>query len=221
LATIKSYVQPQRLYRYRPLGNVDHEIEAIAEGYLYCAPYKDLNDPMEGLFSSSQLLRESEDYRSIRNSIRENKAQIGMCSFSEVYDHELMWAHYSDQFRGICVAYSLSRLLKHLEENVSFVRMYYNERVPTIRRTSKEPTQLAKMVLSYKNYRWLYEREWRMFAPLGRAYYTKTACVTRVYLGSRIDPDKRDLILETMKRLKIKTHDMAIDKYSIGFHACS
>jgi hypothetical protein len=56
-----------------------------------------------------------------------------------------MSEHYADQFGGICIAYSLERLLRNLPDNVSFVRMYADE--------------LAKMVLSYKNYRWFYERE--------------------------------------------------------------
>jgi hypothetical protein len=79
------------------------------------------------------------------------------------------------------------KLLKSLPPNVNFVRLFYNETEPTIHRTSKGPGQLAKMVLSYKNYRWLYEREWRMFAPLGKAHYEDAASVTRVYLGSRIN----------------------------------
>src|SRR5438445_5082204 len=92
MATIESYVRPARLYRYRSIANLDRELGAIEDGYLYCAAYTDLNDPMEGLFSSSKLLRRSEDYRRIRNAIADNKAQIGMCSFSEVHNHELMWA---------------------------------------------------------------------------------------------------------------------------------
>ncbi len=221
MATIKSYVRPQGLYRYRSLLHLDREMDAIENGYLFCAAYKDLNDPMEGLFSSSQLLRESEDYRAIRSSIRENKAQIGMCSFSEVPNHELMWAHYADRFGGICIAYSLSRLLKNLAKDVTFARMYYNEMVPTVRLTDDDPSTLAKMVLSYKNYRWLYEREWRMFAPLGKAHYRKTACVTRVYLGSRVSDNHRTRITETLRRLEIETREMTIDKYSISFEASS
>jgi hypothetical protein len=194
-------------------------MNAIRDGYLFCSPYMRLNDPMEGLFTSSDLLRKSGDYRAIRDAIRDNKAQIGVCSFSEVYDHELMWAHYANQFKGICVSYSLSRLLKGLGEDVSFVRMYYDETVPTVHRTNKEPSQLAKMVLSYKNYRWLYEREWRMFAGLGKAYYGDTACVARVYLGSRMKPDDQKRITSTLKRLKIKTGVMTIDKYLISFES--
>ncbi len=71
-----------------------------------------------------EALRESEDYRVVKEAILNNKSQVRMCSFSEVHNHELMWAHYADQFRGICVAYNFSRLLRHLAENVTFVRMF-------------------------------------------------------------------------------------------------
>ncbi len=156
MASVEYYVQPPQLYRYRSLANfanLEREIDAIREGYLHCATYRNLNDPMEGLFSSSQHLRKSSRYHEIRSAISNTKAEIGICSFTEVYDHELMWAHYADQFKGICVAYNFSRLLKNLGTDVSFVRMYYNEKVPKINYTKKTPSHLAKMILSYKNYR--------------------------------------------------------------------
>ena len=97
--------------------------------------------------------------------------------------------------------------------------MFYNETEPTIHRTSDDPGQLAKMVLSYKNHRWLYEREWRMFAPLGKAYYQDTASVTRIYLGSRITDRDQDRIANKLQQLNIKTRDMTINKYSISFES--
>jgi hypothetical protein len=199
------------------LANLDRELNAIRKGYLFCSPYMNLNDPMEGLFTSSRLLRTSARYRAIRDAIRYNKAQTGLCSFSEVYDHELMWAHYANQFTGICVAYSLPRLLKALPAEIAFVRMYYDEMVPTVYRTSKDPSQLARMVLSYKNYRWLYEREWRMFAEQGKIDYHDIACVAKVYLGSRITLADRKQLEVALKRLDIKTTPMTIDKYFINF----
>ena len=92
MATIESFVQPRRLYRYRSAGYLDRELDSILKGYLYCSPYMNLNDPMEGLFTSSKILRKSDGYRAVRDAIRDNKARIGICSFSEVYDHELMRA---------------------------------------------------------------------------------------------------------------------------------
>lgn len=216
-ATIASYVQPRRLYRYRSLADVDREIDAIRNGYLYCSLYKNLNDPMEGLFTSSRLLKKSANYRAVRDAIRDKKTQIGMCSFSEVYDHELMWAHYARQFTGICIAYSLSRLLKHLADDIEFVRMYYDETVPTVHRTNKDPAELAKMVLSYKNYRWLYEREWRMFAPIGKVRYHDAKCVPCVYLGSRVSAKNEKRIKDALNPVGIQTRNMTIDEYLINF----
>jgi hypothetical protein len=117
--------------------------------------------------------------------------------------------------------YSLPKLLDDLADDVSFVRMYYNEMVPLVRHSRQEPNDVAKMVLSYKNYRWLYEREWRMFAPLGKTHYTDKSCVTRVYLGSRVSSDKRTKIIKAMTKLGIETHDMKIEKYSMTFEPCS
>lgn len=218
MATITSYVQPQRLYRYRSIkAHLDREMEAIENGYLYCAPYTELNDPMEGTFSSSSMLRSKDKYRWIKSAIMDAKSQTGMCSFSEVHNHELMWAHYSDRFAGICVAYSLSKLLQNLPDQVTFARMYYNEKVPVVRHADLPTEQQAKMILSYKNYKWLYEREWRMFAHIGKAYYHKASCVTHVYLGSKIDPEHKERIKQAMRTLKIRTSEMNVGKYALSF----
>ena len=217
MAKIKSYVEPRRLYRYRSVDKLDREIDAIERGILYCSSFDRLNDPMEGLFASSDLVRKSQKYHIFRNAILNRKTQLGICSFSEIYNHELMWAHYAQEFKGICIAYSLSRLLKALDDNVRFVRMFYNEKVPVIVSTEKNPTELAKMVLSYKSYRWLYEREWRMFGTPGPVRYGDHKCISRVYLGSRMDEDVRERVKTKFQKLKIKTSDMSIDKYSISF----
>lgn len=216
-------VRPTRLYRYRYLGKdyefLAREMEAIKRGYLYCAPFYRLNDPMEGVFTSSKLLRRSPKYHAIRDEIISIKANLGICSFSEVHDHPLMWAHYADEFRGICVGYRLGRLFKRLKRaGVNFVRMYYNEAEPTVPLTTKEKTtELAKKVLSYKNYRWLYEREWRMFARQGPVTYEDIKCVSHVYLGSRMGDDQQREIVQTLTPLGIRVSRMSIKKYFISF----
>lgn len=217
MAEITSFVKPSKLYRYRSIANLQREVDAIAKGYLFCSSYKKLNDPMEGLYTSSQVLKESANYQAVRNAIRDDKTQIGICSFSETYDHELMWAHYANQFSGICIQYSLPRLLTHLPADVHFSRMFYDERGPTVFRSSKPPIELAKMVLSYKNYRWLYEREWRMFADQGKVSYSKSNCVTHVYIGNRVKTAERLVIQDALKKLKIPSSVMSINRYSIHF----
>jgi hypothetical protein len=93
MATIELFVTPQRLYRYWSLNDYERELDAIEDGYLYCSAYEDLNDPMEGLFTSIRLLRKSANRRAIRDAVVNRKSEIGLCSFSEVFDNGLMWAH--------------------------------------------------------------------------------------------------------------------------------
>ena len=217
MATIENYVRPKRLYRYRSLEHIDRELNAIEESYLYCSPYIKLNDPMEGRYFSTKRLKSSTKYREIHDEIYSIKARVRICAFSEVYNNELMWAHYANEFGGICIAYDLFDLLTWLPREASFVRIYYNEKPPGVGLTKRPRDELAKMVLSYKNYRWLYEREWRMFATQDKVFYRDPSCVTRVYIGSRIDSGRRDVIEHRLKALKIPSSRMDLRGYSMAF----
>jgi hypothetical protein len=217
MAKIEHYVKPHRLYRYRSSEHVDRELETIEQAYLFCSAYKDLNDPMEGFYSSTQKLKNSDKYAVVRSEILFNKRNIGICSFSEVYNNELMWAHYASDFGGICIAYDLFDLLKHMPDDARFVRMYYNEEAPNIGLSRTPTDELAKRVLSYKNHRWLYEREWRMFSQQGQVHYRDPQCVARVYIGSRIDSEQRNHIEKRLAPLKIPLSRMVLSDYSMTF----
>jgi len=217
MASVRSFVTPLRLFRYRSLKRLDQEVSAIEQGYLHCSSYDELNDPMEGLFSSSRTLKEGEGYRALRSEIRNLKRGIGVCSFSEVNNNAAMWAYYANQFQGMCVAYSLRKLLRHLDEEISFVRMAYVEEMPTIRHAKEGSEKLTKTILSCKHHHWLHEREWRMLASLGNAYYRELDCVTHIYLGSKVDQTTKDRIINVARTLGIKVSEMNVDEYRISF----
>jgi hypothetical protein len=219
---IKSYIEPRSLYRYRslqdlwhdrPLARLEREIDAIEHNYVYCSDFDRLNDPMEGVFSISKSYRVREAYEQIRR----RKLRIGICSFSETNNNELMWAHYASQFSGICVSYDFARLCKQLPPKVEFVRMFYNEKEPRLRKFTSDFDGDAKMIFSSKNYRWLYEREWRMLAKTGRVNYKDRRCIRTVYLGFRVSPEARAIIESRLGNLDIKIRYMKLRKYSMPF----
>ena len=150
MAEIRNYAKPRRLYRYRSIDHIERELEAIEEAYLFCAAYKDMNDPMEGMYSASERLRKSRAYRQIQTDVLSNKRSLGICSFSEVHNNELMWAHYASRFKGICVEYDLIELLKCLPRELDFVRMLYSEESPNVGLTRTGVNDLAKMIFPTK-----------------------------------------------------------------------
>ena len=219
MAEIRHYAKPRRLYRYRSIDHIERELEAIDEAYLFCAAYKDMNDPMEGMYSASERLRKSKVYRQFQTDVLSNKRSLGICSFSEVHNNQLMWTHYASRFKRICVEYDLIALLKCLPREVDFVRMLYSEERPNVGLTRTGVNDLAKMILSYKNHRWSYEREWRMFAPRqGKLYYEERKCVTRVYIGSQALGLRRTTE-QRLRALGIKMSVMYLDGYSMVFDA--
>ena len=220
-ATIIRSMEPRSLYRYRSLqdlpedgrlGRLNRELRALEGNYLYCSGFRALNDPMEGIFSLSTRSRLEIAYQLLRSQ----KRGIGICSFSETKNNEIMWAHYASQFSGICISYDFSRLRKRLSDSISFVRMFYNEKAPRLRSATGTIDE-AKMILSSKSYRWLYEREWRMFADKGKVAYEESHCVRAVYLGFRMSRQTEEIIAERLGKLNIKTQRMKIRKYSITF----
>jgi hypothetical protein len=219
MAQVLPNINPSSLYRYRSLEEFAREVSAIESATFWCSAYKKLNDPMEGVYRASKQLRESEKYLETKKLIAGKKANLGICSFSESHRNEIMWAHYADEYKGICIEYRFSSLLTNLSDDISFVRIHYSESAPTVI-MKLTPEQMAQNLLSYKNYRWLYEREWRMFGPRGLVNYSLVTCVRRVYLGSRVNLSFQQEIKRRLAPLKIEVKKMSLDKYSMEFGDC-
>jgi hypothetical protein len=192
VASIDGPVVPLRLYRYRSLSEggakiLDREVRAIKEKYLWCSNFSAMNDPMEGFYRPSSVLKRMPNYASVISRLLvEKKEGIGIACFSETKDSELMWTHYAGNYTGICVAYSTKRLAESLPDDVSLVRLgYVDEPLRVSSPDTKNIIATCRKILSQKKYNWSYEREWRVLGPVGAVPMTEL-CVTHVYFGSRV-----------------------------------
>ncbi len=223
---IVDYVTPTQLFRYRSFRRFDddtlevqrRELAAIQEGYIWAAGYHQMNDPMEGTFYARQNGPADLYFQTILESIREGKQRTGIACFSETPTNELMWAHYADEFRGICIAYDFSDLRDAVEENAAFSRLFYTENPPNLDLSANDLETNVRRVLSSKSQKWGYEREWRMFTQrLGRIAYRNPSAVRTIYFGHRIDTDIRRTIERLAKRQDIECSEMQLDGYRVGF----
>lgn len=220
MATVEAYARPARIYRFRSLrdDNVEQELAALTDGHVFCPRFDEMNDPMEGGHRVSALLRQSGSYRVTIAAVEDRLGELGIASFSEVFDHEPMWAHYAGHFTGICVAYSFRRLLATLPDDHQLVRMTYSEDPPVLLRNGDDADARARLILSTKTLRWSPEREWRLIRPSrGPARYDRLDVVTRAYLGARMSPAHRAAVLAALRRARIPTFEMRIEQYEIGF----
>ena len=127
-----------------------------------------MNDPMEGFYRPSRLLRGQTDYKNIVRKITDAKSQTGIACFSETYENVLMWAHYAGNYAGICIAYSARSLLDGLPDEASLVRLAYIDRPPLIQSShARDVGDATIRILSQKQHNWAYEREWRIRVGIG------------------------------------------------------
>jgi hypothetical protein len=221
MAQIRTLIEPTYLYRYRSLNSAEqikNEISAIKGDYLWLSNFEELNDPMEGTYEASPMLKKDSRFGNIKEHIYGQKSSIGICSFSETNDQELMWAHYADQFRGVCIEYYLPRLLKALDKSIDFSRIFYNEKRYRVFPKSATDLDIAKKILCTKSHRWLYEREWRLFSTnTHRLNLGRGDCISQVYLGSRMRPEVKQTLVNCLSAKAIRYKTMSIDGYNISF----
>jgi hypothetical protein len=220
VAKIFTYATPPLLFRYRSIsgGKIARELEAINEKYIYCPSIDKLNDQMEGMHRLSSFFSKRSDSAKHHTIINSARQRLGIASFSELLYDEPMWAHYTDQFQGICVAYNFRKLLAELDDEVHLVRMNYNDNAPILLWGRGSVDQDARLTISSKTSRWSYEREWRVISPTkGKTQYQLHNCVTHVYLGSRLDSSDRKMVIKQLESLNISVSEMKLDEYAINF----
>jgi Protein of unknown function (DUF2971) len=230
MAEIETYAKPSLLYRYRPLGIrktasgsvradpaiIDRELGAIEERYVFCPTYPEMNDPMEGIYASTRRVQEKSYYQDFVEDVQNEKLSLGIASFSETWDNELMWAHYADGFRGICVAYIVAKLLEGLADpDASLARVAYGDRPYSLNLSGHRNQERSRAILSTKNLKWSYEREWRLFASTrGKAGRIEGA-VRHVWLGARMHSSDRRAVTARLKSAGIEVRRTYVDGYTV------
>tara|TARA_A100000171_G_scaffold23606_1_gene21941 strand:+ start:1068 stop:1646 length:579 start_codon:yes stop_codon:yes gene_type:complete len=174
------------LYKYRSLENFKNFIDIILKNRLYAAPYKDLNDPMEGQFYYNQ----GELNSSLRRQIRDEKGLLRICSLSRVNNNELMWSHYADGQRGIAIGVRID----NTEYDVRPVR--YNG-LAYIREQAYDHNT-ATEILTHKLEVWNYEQEERVFV---RDQHFVNVTIESIVTGRRMSNLNISLVRELIEKI--------------------
>lgn len=97
----------------------------------------------------------------------------GVCCFSATYRSQLLWSHYGDQHKGLCIGYSPDRLPKPRMQQVEYGG---NRLVPTsllikaiVFEDTDSKVELDRNMLLRKARGWKYENEWRLVGTPGAA----------------------------------------------------
>jgi len=174
-----------KLYKFRGCKNLKWTKEILETNKFHFADWRSLNDPMEGFF---RYYQEQHSLDAIRQLV-DGKDSYGVCCFSKFYRNPLMWTHYANNHKGICIEVDAN--IKR-DDKVSLEPIDYCRRIPDLVSPS-EQTLGAKEILSKKIKIWEYEREIRAFCD-GKGNKLTVGKITRVILGVRIEDSMKTAV---------------------------
>jgi hypothetical protein len=159
-------------------------------GMLKKRTYEDIKEGWPG---------DKELFETTRNKLLEIFQGIGVCCFSAISNHMLMWSHYSNHHRGFCIEYDcrVGTKLRALAHNV-----LYQDDVPSITIGDFSPPNSAAAMDVFwltKAKCWSYEEEWRVMMKEGNKSFDAPSSVTSVIFGARMPESDRIMVAKALR----------------------
>ncbi len=211
-----------RLYH---LTSANYALSNIALCQLKIARLDDLNDPFELLAAE---LSDREFRKATRSWKNDFHRRIGLLCFSENWKNPVLWSHYAEKHKGICLGFDVS------DEFATSV-IYKKNRVQVHFENDDSNKDLSiefvNELLRTKYVHWSYEKEWRMFVSLDEATKEKglyfypfdkflklkevivgPLCETPIEQIEKLTSEMKDSIRIIKARLGFKRFEVVIDQ---------
>jgi hypothetical protein len=130
-------------------------------------------------------------FEEFRTGIATQFAEMGIFCLCEACDDLLMWCHYADSHRGLCVGFARAED-NPLGDDASPVR--YQRDYPRLSIADFDPKahpDSIDHIWLTKAASWSYEREWRLLRTHGNYAYSIFSPISKIVFGARItDADR-------------------------------
>lgn len=139
----------------------------------------------------------------VNNDIRRINENIGIFSMSAKRDNLLMWSHYADYHRGICIEFKTTggKLF-----GCDILNIDYDDKYPKFNVYDDMDLERVRKYTCTKSLDWEYEEEWRIL-------YKRTGCqfflseneeLSGVILGAHISRRNKELVLKCLSENNCK-----------------
>lgn len=241
-----NYTAPASLFKY--YRGTERDLENIkANKMWYSAPcnYNDVFDceitvdeasifncVLQQLPKNTNIRAGSHAWKEIKRTINQEiksfcstfdamRYSMGIACLSESDDSLLMWAHYANNHRGICVEYDLMKINTQLQFTpvpiiYSKDRVCFNVLNPD--NAGNDSVELFIKSITSKSEEWSYEREWRIIrddAACGDRWDTEKKgalldmiCPSSIILGCATEKELENTVRDFCKENRIPLYKM-------------
>lgn len=192
-----------RLIKFRSLTSctdLAHAEDIIKTGKFHCSKLWNLNDPMEGVYKTTDTSNINEAF-SVKN-------KYVICSFSskETLKNPLLWGYYADGYKGIAIEIEYrEKIINDINneevDDYCIVKVSYVDDNVEINKYDNS----FKKIMSYKLKLWEHENEYRYLKKLesGKEGTFEIGEIKKVYFGSPYSNTiNKGLITDASEKLK-------------------
>jgi len=216
-----------RVYKFL---DTKYGIDSTQKRRLKQSRVSDLNDPFElrSFDVTSTIIRET-----FRQTSEDVDKTDGLLCFSAGWENPVIWAHYSDKHKGLCLGFEIPDLAEDPNSNTGYVK-YVPCLLPCPSLSTFEgfeklpdsgPHDFAHAALFTKFEHWAYENEIRVWVPLGNedsglhfVPFGKDLQLKQVVLGQRCARSRADIVEALgalVQEVKIMKARAAYDKFQM------
>ncbi len=190
-----------KLYKYRSLQNLWHALDTVVNQRLYCAPWIDLNDPLEGRYEV-YFGNKVKDPDRLVGKIEGKRKKFRIASLSSDPTNFLLWSHYADGHKGIAVEVDIP------ETSPDLFQVIYSP-FSSIFSDSLQLKEDMRHIFNGKTEEWEYEREYRVVTT--RDHFKLAVPVEKILIGPLV-PDDRRKILRAILPDSVQLIPMELDR---------
>lgn len=148
------------------------------------------------------------------------KSRTGVLSLTELGLHPLMWAHYADAHRGICLEYDTS-IAAGSNPLAATLPVNYQADFPVLSFFYDSEQQRVTAAALTKSDHWQYEKEWRLVVAdyAHQKVQPPPHALTAITLGARISSNDQAEVRSWVARLghplELRKAGLAKDRYAL------
>ncbi|HVO75515.1 MAG TPA: DUF2971 domain-containing protein [Ignavibacteriaceae bacterium] len=154
---------------------------------------------------------------------KDEQSKFGVCCFSETNLSILMWSHYADNHKGVCIEFEFP---ENSPEKFDLSKVNYCNEFPKFtiedyRHLLKEKIQnQIKQLITVKAKEWEYEKEWRLIHNDKNTFYPKILKIKSVLLGVRGDQKVKYEIIDLLKGRSCRFDQATLEYNTFNIRHC-
>jgi Protein of unknown function (DUF2971) len=213
------------LYQYRRSidgdENFGYFVDLLKDGKMKFGKFSEFNDPFDCCPGSSPEMSNNVAIPHVLldeiNRTRQSATSMlhGAACFTIHPDSMLMWSHYGNQHKSVCVGFDRKTLIKNVPLNDEGNPLY--EGIDKVKYVKNRPMLGSKQQFTRKSMEWKYENEYRLISqekpgkpPWGPGVFCLPPnAIKEVVIGARVRPSTVKKIVRTVESINL---DIAIKK---------